>query len=211
MAKGSVNQGVAETSEAGVNLPETASEPGRYLCVWLDRTPEEPHMPSTGVMRWDSRPTDWWEMWPELMAHPSAYLFAPHHPNRDGPPKFADWVASWPVGFNWQERVPPQLHDHVRLVLATLAPPTPVDAVELAGATVRYAAPSGKAKSAPIDPVPEVEGMLQSLVKTLLGVSESERENVARLLSTLALAPDSNRTLGALQISLNGRSAPCNP
>ena len=53
--------------------------------------------------------------------------------------------------------------------------------------------------------------MLQSLVKTLLGVSESERENVARLLSTLALAPDSNRTLGALQISLNGRSAPCSP
>lgn len=184
------------------DLP-TFSEPPRYLCVWIDRTPENPHMPSTGVMRWDLRPDDWWTIWPELLAHPCAYLFAPTHPNREGSSSFVGWVASWPVGWDWEKTVPPDLHDHVRKTLATLASPTQTPVSDASGSVVRYAAPERTAMAEPIVPVSQGDMMLQLLVKTLLGVSDAERENTARLLSTLALAPDSARTLDALKTSIS--------
>ncbi len=182
---------------------QTASEPPRYICVWVDRTPEEPHMPSAGVMRWELRPNDWWKYWPELLAHPCAYLFAPTHPNRDGPPRFADWVAAWPPGLDWEKIVPFQYHERVRAILATLPPAVDTSATPGTGTVVRYAAPENAPKALPIDPPNDEATMLQLLVKTLLGVSEPERENTARLLSTLALAPDSARTLDALKQSLS--------
>lgn len=177
-------------------------EPPRYLCVWIDRTPEEPHMPSAGVMRWDLHPDDWWEMWPELMAHPCAYLFAPKHPSRDGPPKFADWVASWPVGLDWEKIVPMQFHERVRVILAS-PPPPEIDSVLVDKSTVvRYAAPDIAPKPTTIDPPNEADLMLRLLVKHLLDVSQGERVNTAQLLSTLALAPDSARTLLAIKASI---------
>lgn len=185
-----------------------SSESVRYLCVWLDRTPDEPHMPSSGVMRWDLRQDDWWKNWPELLAHPCAYLFAPKHPNREGPPKFADWVASWPVGLDWEILVPTQFHDRVREILATLPPPAQAVAAADSGSVVRYAAPENALRAAPIDPANDGDAMLRMLVKTLLGVSETERENTARLLSTLALAPDSARTLDALKTSFTKPKLP---
>lgn len=183
--------------------PPVNQEPSRYLCVWIDRTPEEPHMPSSGVMRWDLRPNDWWKNWPELLAHPCAYLFAPVHPNRDGPPKFADWVAAWPVGLDWEKIVPIQFHDRVRGILATLPPPEQAPAKSNADTIVRYAAPENAPRALAIDPANENAMMLRLLVKTLLGVNEAERETTARLLSTLALAPDSARTLDALKTSIS--------
>lgn len=66
---------------------------------WLDTTPEVPHWPESGVMRWDLRHKDWHRIWPELIDHPCAYLFAPTHPDRDGVPKFGDWIRSWPACF----------------------------------------------------------------------------------------------------------------
>jgi hypothetical protein len=47
--------------------------------------------------------------------------------------------------------------------------------------------------------------MLRQLVRTLLGVDEGDRQNMARLLSTLALAPDSTRTMDALKGALTPR------
>lgn len=184
------------------NLPVT-SEPPRYLCVWIDRTPDEPHMPSSGVMRWDLRQDDWWTIWPDLLAHPCAYLFAPKHPSREGPPNFADWVASWPAGLDWEKIIPPHLHDHVCKILSTLPSLTQQPAIEASGSVVRYAAPEDATRAAAIDPMNEANMMLRLLVKTLLGVSEAERENTARLLSTLALAPDSARTLDALKVAIS--------
>ncbi len=160
-------------------------------------------MPSSGIMRWDLCQKDWWENWPELLAHPCAYLFAPIHPNREGPPKFADWVASWPVGLDWEKIVPLQYHDQVHEVLATLQPPEQATAVPTASTGVRYAAPENAPRAMAIDADNESAMMLRLLVKTLLGVSETERENTARLLSTLALAPDSARTLEALKSSIS--------
>lgn len=185
------------------DLPvQVNSEPSRYLCVWIDKTPDEPHMLSSGVMRWDLRPSDWWEIWPELLAHPCAYLFAPTHPNRDGPPKFSDWVASWPKGLDWEKIVPQQFHERVRGILTTLPPPEQASATSDGGAVVRYAAPENAPRALAIDPPNEEAVMLRLLVKTLLGVSEAERENTARLLSTLVLAPDSARTLDALKTAI---------
>lgn len=75
----------------------------RYAYVdgtWLDASPDEPHWPESAVMRWDSNPDGWHLIWPELVTHPCAIYFAPKHPLRDGPRRFADWVRSWPEGYN---------------------------------------------------------------------------------------------------------------
>jgi len=196
--------GRKRASAVAKDLPVPVNqEPPRYLCVWIDRTPEEPHMPSSGVMRWDLRPNDWWKIWPDLMAHPCAYLFAPMHPNREGPPKFADWVASWPQGLDWEKIVPEQFHERVRAILADMPQLPQATFVPDSSSVVRYAAPESAPRAVPIDPDDESPLMLRLLVKTLLGVSETERENTARLLSTLALAPDSARTLDALKVSMS--------
>lgn len=181
-------------------------KPARYICVWIDREPDLPHFPPNAVMRWDLRPADWWDHWPELLAHPCAYLFAPTHPNREGPHKFADWVASWPAGLDWERVVPEQYHEKVREVLPDLpklqAAMQPVE-VDTNGAVVRYAALAVAVELESLKPPTSSEPtMFEMLIKTLLDVPESERENTARLLSTLALAPDSARTLQALKTSI---------
>lgn len=85
----------------------------RYQChwdendrhYWVDTRPDEPHWPDTALFRWDLRQSDWHRIWPELIDHPCAIYFAPRHPHRDGPPAFADWVKSWPAGYDWTELV----------------------------------------------------------------------------------------------------------
>lgn len=176
-------------------------EPERYVCVWLDKKPDEPHIPSHGDMRWDMRPGDWWEIWPDLLTHPCAYLFAPQHPERDGPPRFEDWVESWPPEAEWEHLVPQQYHRHVRKILDALPSGPRASAISghmgLHGASPydsdRYG--GGGAN----------DTMLRQLVRTLLGVDEGDRQNMARLLSTLALAPDSTRTMDALKGALTPR------
>lgn len=192
-------------SKDSANHNEAAAipaEPARYLCVWIDRDPDQPHLPPSGVMRWDLRPNDWWTQWPELLAHPCAYLFAPTHPTRDGPPRFADWIASWPKDFDWESFVPEQFHAKVREILPTLPTGPTTETVDAAGLVVRYAVPEHAISTMPTQPAGRESMLLQQLVQTLLGVSEEERENTARLLSTLALAPDSARTLEALKVSV---------
>lgn len=173
-----------------------ANEPERYVCVWVDKTPDEPHMPSDGVMRWDIRPDDWWEIWPDLMTHPCAYLFAPNHPERDGPPKFDDWVASWPPEIEWEHLVPQQFHRHVQKILDALPSGPQASAISghmgLHGASVFDSNRYGSTNDL----------MLHQLVRSLLGVNEEDRQNTARLLSTLALAPHSACTVDALKGAL---------
>lgn len=72
---------------------------------WLDMRADEPHWPDSAVMRWDLRQNDWFKIWPELVSHPCALLFAPIHPDRAGAPAFADWVKSWPRSFDATELV----------------------------------------------------------------------------------------------------------
>lgn len=83
-------------------------ESRRYECrwdgdrhYWVDATPHLPHWPESYVMRWDLRP-NWHDIWPELIDHPCALLFAPVHPHRTGPPSFFEWVKSWPIGIDAQ-------------------------------------------------------------------------------------------------------------
>ncbi|WP_042337319.1 hypothetical protein [Paraburkholderia fungorum] len=92
-------------------------EAGPQMHYWVDTCPQEAHWPDSGVMRWDLRPDDWHEVWPELIDHPCAILFAPIHPHRDGPPRFKDWVSSWPEGYNWQANVHEHLHARVLAIL----------------------------------------------------------------------------------------------
>lgn len=92
--------------------PDLPDRPMRYSCLWkdgqhywMDSQPNKPHWPDSAVMRWDLLPDKWHAVWPELITHPCAILFAPMHPLRDGPPKFADWVTSWPASFDKTEFV----------------------------------------------------------------------------------------------------------
>lgn len=88
--------------------PLTARD-SRYSYVdgaWVDSRPDEPHWPTSDVMRWDARPEDWHLLWPELITHPCAILFAINHPNRDGGPQVKDWVLSWPKGYDIKNKWP---------------------------------------------------------------------------------------------------------
>lgn len=171
-------------------------EPERYVCVWVDKHPDDPHMPSNGVMRWDLRPDDWWEIWPDLLSHPCSYLFAPNHPERDGPPSFDDWVMSWPPGIEWEHLVPQEYHRHVRKILETM--PVPARASTISAHMGLHSGPVHDSNR--YGNVSDT--MLHQLVRTLLGVEQEDRQNAARLLSTLALAPDSAITVDALKIAL---------
>lgn len=100
---------VADQIDAGKYVSWLAGR--RYQCLWddagrhhwVDTQPSEPHWPESAVMRWDLRARDWPQLWPELIDHPCALLFAPTHPHRDGPPQFTDWVKSWPAGYDGAE------------------------------------------------------------------------------------------------------------
>lgn len=175
-------------------------EPGRYVCVWVDKQPDEPHMPSDGKMRWDLRPSDWWKIWPDLLTHPCAYLFAPNHPERDGPPNFEDWVESWPPEVEWERFVPLQYHRNVRKILDAL-PSGPLASAISGHMGLHGASPYDSDRYGGAQ-----EAMLRQLVRTLLGVEEKDRQDTARLLSTLALAPDSARTVHALRGVLTTKS-----
>lgn len=61
----------------------------RYICTWENGrhrwTDHQPHKfpcPDSAVMRWDLRPDDWHRVWPELLDHPCAVLYAPKYPGR---------------------------------------------------------------------------------------------------------------------------------
>ena len=207
---------LGRTEKQKIGIRRGPLEPRRYQLVWIDKTPDRPHFPDDDVMRWGLRPDDWWEIWPDLLAHPCAYLFAPKHPHREGPPDFVDWVKSWPPGLDWEPLGPPEFHDRVRSILADLPPRE--DAVADGGSTpeVRYAAP-GRVVVTPTETTEAetagamVDAMLRMLVEALLSVPEADRENTARLLSTLALAPDSARTLQALKATLTKPASIDNP
>ena len=173
-----------------------AREPERYVCVWVDKYPDDPHTPSSGAMRWDIRPDDWWEIWPDLLSHPCAHLFALNHPEREGPPNFDDWVASWPPGVEWEHLVPQEYHRHVRKILETLPVTARASTISaymgLSGSSVQDSNRYGNVN----------DTMLHQLVRTLLGVEPEDRQNAARLLSTLALSPDSAHTVDALKMAL---------
>lgn len=160
---------------------------GRQVHYWVDHEPQSPHWPDSAVMRWDLRPNDWHKIWPELVDHPCAKLFAPKHPQRQGPKRFRDWVESWPTGLNWRQEMPAHLHGAITQALAEIA--------QGAGGGV---APT----SAPPEPAAQsvdVDDLLERLCVALLDAPDGERVAIAQALSTLALAPDSGRTVETLK------------
>ena len=164
---------------------------------WVDHKPDEPHWPDGAVMRWDLRPDDWHSIWPELIDHPCALLFAPRHPQREGAPKFRDWVGSWPEGFNWREDLPEHLHASV---LAAMKEP------------VKTTVPQASLETQPVPKPPpktattlEIESLLEQLVVILLDVSDESRPVIGQHLATLAMAPDSGRVIQQLKLALKPR------
>jgi hypothetical protein len=103
----------------------------RYVCtwpngggigqhVWADANPALPHWPDSELMRWDLR-RDWHLIWPELVDHPCAIFFAKTHPLRNGSPRFADWVKSWPASFDSQELLR-SMPESARLIVRQIWP-----------------------------------------------------------------------------------------
>jgi hypothetical protein len=159
---------------------------------WVDHKPGELHWPDGAVMRWDLRPDDWHIIWPELIDHPCALLFAPQHPQREGAPKFRDWVGSWPEGFNWKEDLPEHLHASV---LAAMNEPVKTNVPQASLET--RPGPSPKTTAAL-----EIESVLEQLVVILLDISEESRPIIGRHLATLAMAPDSGRVIQQLKLAI---------
>lgn len=98
-------------------------EDGKH--TWIDEAPHEVLWPDA-LMRWDLRQTDWHQIWPELIDHPCAILFAPNHPARNGPPRFQDWVKSWPsaeAGAHLFASMPEQGQEVAHLIWPELAKP----------------------------------------------------------------------------------------
>lgn len=104
-----------QRSVAVAPSPDTAVR--RYRCVWedsrhhwVDLDPTKFPCPDSSVMRWDLRPDDWHRIWPELLDHPCAVLYAPKYPGRTielikaAVPMFQtapdlrpdDWERIWP-------------------------------------------------------------------------------------------------------------------
>ena len=150
-------------------------------------------------MRWDLRPDDWDKIWPELVDHPCALLFAPRHPERDGPPRFRDWVDSWPTGFDWEHDLPEHIHEAVRHALE--------ESASIVDASTRTALESSPAVTDP--EVKEarrsiqVEELIELLAVLLLEIDETKRLEISRQLQTLALAPDSGRVIQSLKLLLD--------
>jgi hypothetical protein len=147
-------------------------------------------------MRWDLRQKDWHLIWPELIDHPCALLFAPTHPHREGPPRFRDWVRSWPAGFDWQREVPEQLHAAVRAALEEAPASETTPAVSTPAAQVKELVQPDKA------PRSRVEDLVEELAVVLLELDRSRQSAVSHLLATLVLAPDSGRIVQALKRAL---------
>ena len=173
-------------------------ESGRRVHYWVDNMPTEPHWPPSAAMRWGLRPDDWHEFWPELIDHPCALLFAPTHPHRSGPPRFRDWVQSWPAGFDWESDLPEHLHVAVRKAQAEImAPPA------------EPSAPSpmepAKQDTKPLKPFESVDqdNTIERLALLLMALDESKRAEAEKLLTTLVIAPDSTKVVQSLSRLLN--------
>lgn len=156
---------------------------------WVDHTPSEPHWPDSAVMRWDLRQEDWDKIWPELIDHPCAILFAPRHPHREGPRVFRDWVQSWPTGYDWEQKLPKHLHPAIRNAVAEISNPVPQH-----GDQVLPAPQEGNG----VLPQDVSDGLVEQLAVVLLDLDDAKRCEVAQLLSALALAPDSARAVESL-------------
>lgn len=174
-------------------------ESGRRVHYWTDTTPAEPIWPPSAVMRWDLRPDDWHLIWAELIDHPCALLFAPKHPHRPGPPRFRDWVQSWPAGFDWEGALPEHLHAAVRKAQAEImAPPA------------EPSAPSpmepAKQDTRPLRPLESVDqdNTIERLALLLMALDESKRAEAEKLLTTLVIAPDSAKVVQSLTRLLQG-------
>ncbi|WP_162577722.1 hypothetical protein [Variovorax sp. PBL-H6] len=176
------------------------ARPGRQVHYWVDNAPTQPHWPESAVMRWDLRQSDWHLIWPELIDHPCAKLFAPTHPDRKGPRRFRDWVESWPEGFAWRSELPGHLHPAIEKALKELSEGLALEG-DPVGATPALQGPqsSGDAAAALRPAGLDVPGLVESLAVALHEVNDGDRPAIAQALSTLAMAPDSGRTLEALK------------
>ena len=167
------------------------SVPAHY---WVDHSPEEPHWPGSGVMRWDLRQDDWHKIWPELVDHPCAILFAPKHPSREGAPRFRDWVESWPKTFDWKSQLPDHLQPAIVKALNELSSPvtnTPSEQKQ----------PEPPATAEPPARTIDPDEMLEHLSAILLDIDDNKRRIIAQHLATLAMAPDSSRVIQALKLA----------
>lgn len=174
------------------------TEEGRNVHTWVDHRPEEPHWPDSAVMRWDTRPDDWHNIWPELIDHPCALLFAPKHPHRSGPPVFKDWVQSWPADYEWETKTPEQFHSAIRIALHHIASGAQhIRDLQLAISS----ATECREDACDSDP----SSLVNDLAITLRELDDSKRSEVAQLLSAFALAPDSAIVAASLKSLLVGQ------
>lgn len=179
-------------------------EAGRSVHYWVDHNPTEPIWPPANVMRWDLRPDDWHLIWAELLDHPCALLFAPKHPHRPGPPRFRDWVQSWPAGFDWVTELPEHLHEAVRRAQAELSTIATEPATALPDAmTHTQERPSVAATVSGL-----VDDTVARLAVLLRDLDDSKRGEAEKLLSTLVLAPDSAKVVHSLARLLMGTPDP---
>lgn len=174
-------------------------EAGRSVHYWVDNTPAEPIWPPSQVMRWDLRPNDWHLIWAELVDHPCALLFAPKHPHRPGPPRFRDWVQSWPAGFDWRKELPEHLHEAVLRAQAEISATATEPATTLPCAPVHPQ--ESPATNAPAPRLGE-EDTVTRLALLLRALDDSKRGEAEKLLTTLVLAPDSARVIRSLSLLL---------
>lgn len=201
-------------SEAGNQMGDAAAVGKRYECrwrdtadgsgreehYWVDLKPHEPHWPDSAVMRWDLRVEDWDRIWPELIDHPCAKLFAPRHPHRPGPRKFSDWVESFPQGFDWERELPGHLHVAIRTALEGAAQRVQESrqkqsAEEAAGGQPQESSMENDAGE-----------LLERLCALLIELDEGTAQRVSKNLALLALAPDSARTVEALRSDMRKAS-----
>lgn len=170
------------------------AQDGRQVHYWVDHSPSEPHWPDSAVMRWDLRPKDWDKIWPELVDHPCAMLFAPIHPHRPGPKRFGDWVQSWPEGFDWERSLPEHLHNAIRQSQKNIA--TGVTASTSAAAVNQTQPEQDMPARARLDLGPS--DLIELLVSILVDVEDSYRPIIGQQLQALAMAPDSAKVVLAL-------------
>lgn len=190
-------------------MTSTATSQKRYECrwrdaagsiegiskhYWVDHYPNEPHWPDSVVMRWDLRQSDWHKIWFELIDHPCAFLFAPRHPDRDGAPRFRDWVESWPEKFEWESQLPEHLHPAILKALSEIASDESL-------ASGEHIQPEFIQPSRPPIRTVEAEDILEQLSVILLEVNDDNRQLIAKHLATLAMAPDSGRVIQALKLA----------
>lgn len=193
----------------------------RFKIVWLDTRPDLPLSPGSVVMRWDLRPDIWNEVWPDLLFHPCAYMHAPQHPLRKGPPDPIELIRTLPPGFDWRVSAPPDLHPSVEAavtelennpelgapvgkVLATSGTLYSIDTVgrPFAIGSLNVSEQGITAKANESLPMPRAHTLknltttelLDKFCAALEQVPTQERARLADLLAVLGRAPDSPST-----------------